>query len=84
MIERRREEIIENWLLRIVSDGGIDRYDDLHIDVVDKRWTLRENWTAGALESYRIAGALRDRHNWDLSIVLAFALSTDYEVQRRR
>ena len=84
MIERRREEIIENWLLRIVSDGGIDRYDDLHVAVIDEHWALRENWTAGALESYRIAGALRDRHNWDLSIVLAFALSTDYEVQRRR
>lgn len=75
-VKRQREKIIETWMLTIIQDGGIDRFDSLHIDRIDAHWKSRDAWVEGAFEAYRLAVDTRDRHRLGLPIVLAFALST--------
>jgi hypothetical protein len=33
-----RKATIRRWMLATVSDGGIERLDDLHVDDIDGRW----------------------------------------------
>jgi hypothetical protein len=35
-IEQARERTIEAWMLRIVQDDGVARFDDLQINQIDK------------------------------------------------
>ena len=45
----------------VAVDGGIERYDHLHIDKIDLLWKDRRIWAEGGLEAYRIAVELRDQ-----------------------
>ena len=63
----------------VIHDGGIDRFDDLHVDQIDKTWKLKGSWISAALEAFATALDVRDassdgRH---LKIVLAFSLKAD-------
>jgi hypothetical protein len=70
--------IIDRWMTAILEDGGIDRYDDLHIDRIERQWTNRNLWLSGAISAFQIALKQRDRHNAGLVIAVGFALeSTD-------
>lgn len=71
---RRREHIIEQWMLAVSQDGGIDRFDCLHVDRIDATWKSRDLWIEAGLEAYRLAVGVRDRHGLRLSVVLAFPL----------
>jgi hypothetical protein len=33
-----RERVIEQWILRVIVDGGMDRCDDLQVDQIDPAW----------------------------------------------
>jgi hypothetical protein len=71
--------IIESWFDAVCHDGGIDRFDDLHVDRVDETWKSRNAWFSSALESFEIALELRDAHidMESLRIALAFSLKAD-------
>jgi hypothetical protein len=68
------ESAIEAWMLRIVQDGGVARFDDLHIDQIDELWKSREMWIQGGVEAFRLALMLRDRHNLHFAVGLGFGL----------
>ena len=79
----RHRTIIESWFNTICQDGGIDRYDDLHIDQIDKVWKSRSTWISAALWSFEVALDIRDAHSDDqhLKIALAFSLRAGEEPQ---
>jgi hypothetical protein len=60
----------------IARDGGISRYDDLHVDQIDRVWKSREQWIPAALSSYEVAVEIRNEQKSDLSVVLAFSLES--------
>jgi len=52
MTKEKRGRAIEIWMTAIARDGGVDRYDDLHIDKIDPLWGSRDLWLQGGLEAY--------------------------------
>ena len=74
---RRREEVIQEWMLAIVDDGGVRRFDDLHIDQIDSAWEDREHWVEGGLKAFRLAQVLRDRNGLPFTVGLSFSLASD-------
>jgi|GEM_PF-2649058 len=56
------------------SNGGVERYDDLHVNEIDDGWKPKSKWLHGAFESFRLALRLRDRLTPGLSIGLGFHL----------
>ena len=79
-IRIERQKVIEDWMVTIAGDGGIERYDDLHIDRIDERWAHREQWSQGGLEAFRLALGLRDRHRLALTVALAYSLESGEEL----
>jgi hypothetical protein len=72
----KHEEAIERWMLAIVDDGGVRRFDDLHIDKVEPAWKHRANWVTGGLEAFRVTKILRDRNGLPFTVALAFSLTS--------
>jgi hypothetical protein len=72
--QQEREARIEHWMTTIVGDGGVERYDDLHIDEIDANWANRDQWVRAAFEAFRMAVGLRELHKLPLVVVLAFSL----------
>jgi len=62
-------------MLAVIADGGMDRYDDLHVDRIDSDWTSKQFWFDGGLEAHQTAVCLRASHRLDVVVVLAFSLS---------
>jgi hypothetical protein len=71
-----RDEVVESWMLTVVADGGVDRFDDLHVDDIDEQWKDRKVWVSAGLEAYRIAVALRSRHRLPFVVALGFSLES--------
>jgi len=71
--------VVQSWFNSAINDGGIDRYDDLHVDQIDCEWKSRSKWIASALESFEGALEVRnaDVSSQHLTVVLAFALESD-------
>jgi hypothetical protein len=72
---RRREQNIELWMLATIDDGGIDRYDSLHVNRIDDCWNSRDSWIAAGAEAYTLGLSVRHRLGLRLSLVLAFSLT---------
>jgi len=79
--ERKHKQVIRKWMLDIVADGGIERYDDLHIDAIDENWKPREQWTKAGIEAYRIALDLRDGHDLPFVVSVTFSLEAGERVR---
>jgi hypothetical protein len=71
------EKVIRVWMETIARDGGVDRYDDLHVDRIDADWKARKSWVSAGLESFELAVGIRDADKGDLVVVLAFSLDSD-------
>jgi len=72
----KREEVIKQWMLTIVSDSGVRRFDDLHVDQVDPDWKHRNQWIVGGLEALRIAIDIRNRNQLPFAVGLGFSLQS--------
>jgi hypothetical protein len=70
----QHESVIERWMLDVSRDGGIARFDHLHIDRIDDAWASREHWIEGGLAAFHTARSLRDLHRLDVKVELAFSL----------
>jgi hypothetical protein len=75
----RYSEIVNKWMTAVIKDGGIDRYDDLHIDRIEKEWVNRKFWLSGAIQTFQIAATQRDRHDVNLVVAVGFALTSSDE-----
>lgn len=69
-----RETIIRRWMLGIVSDGGIERFDDLHVDVIDPAWKDPTSWVSAGLKAYGLALGIQRELGLDVTVALAFGL----------
>jgi hypothetical protein len=69
-----REEIITKWMGTISSNGGIDRWDDLHVDQIDETWKNPQSWSHAGLDALAIAVRVRDRLHLDFTIGVAWSL----------
>jgi hypothetical protein len=77
LIPRRlREEAIEKWMLAVVANGGVDRFDDLHLDLIDPAWKHPDHWVEGGLEALRVAIGLRNQNRLPFIVALAFSLKS--------
>lgn len=63
-------------MLTTIQDGGVARFDDLHIDRIDELWKPREMWIPGGLEAFRLALMLRDRHQLPFTVALGCSLES--------
>lgn len=74
---RRRSDRIRNWMLEILSTGGIQRFDDLHIDDIDAHWRDRSSWISGSIEALRLAVGIRNEIAPDKVLALGVSLNSD-------
>jgi hypothetical protein len=74
--EQTRERAIERWMLTSVKYGGVDRFDDLHVDRIDELWRNRETWVIAGLQAFKTAAILRTRHQLPVVVALAFSVES--------
>jgi hypothetical protein len=75
-----RKAVIEKWMLTIVQDGGVERYDDLHVDVIDGAWKPKQAWVQAGLIAFQLAVELRNRHQLDFTVALGISLPGSREL----
>jgi hypothetical protein len=61
-------------MLATISNGGIDRLDDLHVDDIDENWKLRANWISASIRAYELAVRLQSNLALSVKVALAFSL----------
>ena len=71
-----RTNKVERWMRSLLSDGGLQRYDDLHIGEIDEGWKPRENWIRGGIEARGVAVEVRNRNAFPFLVALAFSLQS--------
>src|SRR3954469_21928326 len=74
--EMERIRKIEEWISNVLRTGGMDRYDELHIDRIDSAWRCPGTWIGASLEALEIAASIRDRAGHDFSVVLGLSLNS--------
>jgi hypothetical protein len=70
----QHETKIREWMLATISNGGIDRLDDLHVDKIDESWKQRANWISASLHVFEVAVRLQRNLGLSVNVVLAFSL----------
>ena len=77
-----RETTIRRWMLTTVSDGGIQRLDDLHVDDIDGSWKDPTNWVSAGLIAYGLALRIRRELGLDVTVALGFSLADAQDTSR--
>ncbi len=77
-----RETTIRRWMLACVSDGGIERLDDLHVDDIDGSWKDPTSWVSAGLVAYRLALGIQRELSLDVTVALAFSLVDAQDTSR--
>lgn len=72
----RHRDVIRAWMKATIRSGGIERYDDLHIDRIDTVWRSQRLWITGGLKCLGTALQLRDEEEIDATVTLAFSLNS--------
>jgi hypothetical protein len=65
---------IRTWMTETVPNGGIERFDDLHIDRIDPTCKQRSTWIHSAVSMFRMSLKVRDDLQLPVKIVLTFSL----------
>jgi hypothetical protein len=73
-MESQGETAIRDWMLATISNGGIERLDDLHVDQIFAHWKARSSWMAAGLTAYASAVRLRRELGLDVTVALGFSL----------
>lgn len=68
------EPRVREWMLAIISNGGIERLDDLHVDDIDENWKQRTNWIPASIRAYQLSVMLQSNLGLSVQVVLAFSL----------
>jgi hypothetical protein len=69
-----REPTIRRWMLATISDGGLQRLDDLHVDRIDESWKDKTTWVSAGLVAYGLALRVRAELGLDVTVALGFSL----------
>jgi hypothetical protein len=81
MKSQDRLRVLEGWMRRVVQDGGIERYDDLHIDAIDPDWKNRNLWVEASYWAFQTAVEVRDKLKLPFTLGLGMSLRSA-EVQK--
>jgi len=73
-MDSRHETKIRDWMLATISNGGIDRLDDLHVDDIDENWKQRAHWISASIRAYELAVRLQSNLGLSVKVALAFSL----------
>jgi hypothetical protein len=76
-LENTRSIIIEGWMRMVLATGGIERFDDLHIDKIDPAWRGRESWVDGSSEAIDLAKELKTSIAPEKTLAIMCALTND-------
>jgi hypothetical protein len=60
----------------VQASGGVERYDDLHIDLIDSKWKDRANWVSGGISALILASSMSAFIGRGLVVVLGMSLCT--------
>jgi hypothetical protein len=83
-LSEQQVRIIADWMLTILDDG-IERYEDLHVDMIDPSWKPKAEWMNAALDAFRSAIELRDAHKVPFTVGLCVSFeSKSYLAQNGR
>lgn len=72
-----REIVIEDWMRMVLATGGIERFDDLHIDRIDPLWRDRDSWLKGSSDALDLAIGLKERIAPDKTLVIMCTLVSE-------
>jgi hypothetical protein len=61
-------------MLATVSEGGIERLDDLHVDDIDATWKDTSSWVSAGLIAYELALEIRHELGLEVTVALGFSL----------
>ena len=61
----------------VLATGGIERYDDLHIDEIDLAWRGRESWVDGSSKAIDLAKGLKTSIAPEKTLAIMCALTND-------
>jgi len=75
--ERGTRAAIEDWMRMVLATGGIERFDDLHIDDIDGAWKDRESWLDGSSKAITLAKELKTGIAPAKTLAIMCALSGD-------
>jgi len=73
-MDSRHVRKIREWMLATMSNGGIERLDDLHVDGIDEAWAQRTNWIPASIRAYELAVTLQSNLGLSVKVALAFSL----------
>lgn len=73
-MDSQHETKVREWMLATISNGGIDRLDDLHVDAIDDNWKERTNWICASIRAYELAVRLQSNLGLGVTVALAFSL----------
>jgi hypothetical protein len=76
------EATIRRWMLATVSDGGIQRLDDLHVDKIDEGWKDPTSWVSAGLIAYGLALRIRRDLGLNVTVALGFSLVDAQDTSR--
>ena len=90
-MDSRHGRKIREWMLATISNGGIERLDDLHVDDIDENWKQPSNWIPASIRAYELAVMLQSNLRLSVKVALAFSLldgtaqtfDTEEEFQRQ-
>jgi hypothetical protein len=72
-----RQRVIEQWMMQVSRDGGIARFDDLHVDAIDPLWKKRELWAEACRRAFQSDVEVRDKLGLPLTVALGMSLRSD-------
>ena len=52
---KEHSNAIEEWMRMILATGGVERFDDLHVDQIARQWETRESWLHASSEALSLA-----------------------------
>jgi hypothetical protein len=61
----------------VQTTGGVERYDDLHIDLIDAKWKTPTMWISGGLSALTLASSVQAFMGHGLVVVLGISLCAE-------
>ncbi len=65
-----------------VSNGGMERFDDLHVDDIDPAWKDPTSWVSARVTAYGLAWGLQRELGLDVTVALGFSLVDAQDASR--
>ena len=54
----RPENRVRMWVKHVMTTGGIERFDELHLDQIDPAWADKSQWKRGMTASLEVARSI--------------------------